>query len=529
MKEKRYTFINLKNILFLVVGLCVGVLAAAGVSARIGRNEAGQEQESVEQENIVQEVTGAQLVELMEIEYPARFYPFSSRYENGRLVLCAGTKGDTDGLTDSEVVSQTLCYRIRVYDGNGEMIQELLCDIEAEELLFKFDQLFHYYGYDDDLEVFPADAEETGAEGLLYYWDDEAGCFSEEPIVIPWYEVVNPLHNAYLVRSREGNVETESIYRFSEGTKEPVELRRLVLTYPAKEDEKGYLQIINCVEQVTLYDGEVEFDQLGEPVNNKYYQQLFSMNLETFHDYTEDEEFSVENWTWDGEKEGHEYLEYADREEFLADFGFAGEAPFYEYYDTDQNLIMELWFDERTGRGCGLIHRHRFNYEAIEIVDSYGFAFEHVKETEWEPEDTFSTLSYYGTDARGINVSGYREIYEYTDDGKLSSFEARGTITDYGEGGERGEDSLLFMDYYYRNDGTLFFKRYTHHHILFGSAYQGQSIYYDEQGRIVYNSCYITSGGREYFYIYEGDKEKPAYRLLIEAGGGIIPYMTVYK
>lgn len=502
---------SIKNILFLLIGLCVGALAAAGVSAWIGRSEAGQ------------------LIELKEIEYPARFYPFSSRYENGRLVLCAETKEDTDGLTDSAAIPQTLRYRIRVYDGNGELIQELPCDIEAEELLFKFDQLFHYYGYDDDLEVFPADAEETGAEGLLFYWDDKAKRFSEEPIVIPWYEVVNPLHNAYLVRGREGNVETESIYRFSEGTKEPVELRRLVLTYPAEEDEKGHLQIINCVEQVTLYDGEVEFDQLGAPVNNKYYQQLFRMNLETFHDYAEDAEIMVENWTWDGEKEGHEYLEYANREEFLADFGFAGEVPFYEYYDTEQNLVMELWFDERTGQGCGLIHRHRFNYEAIEIVNSYGFAFGHVKEAEWEPEDTFSTLSYYGTDARGINVSGYREIYEYTDDGKLSSFEARGTITDYGEGGERGEDSLLFMDYYYRDDGTLFFKRYTHHHILFGSAYQGQSIYYDEQGRIVYNSCYITSGGREYFYIYEGDKEKPAYRLLIEAGGGIIPYMTVYK
>ena len=66
----------------------------------------------------------------------------------------------------------------------------------------------------------------------------------------------------------------------------------------------------------------------------------------------------------------------------------------------------------------------------------------------------FPRLSYDGRDARRDNVSGYQENYVYTDDGRLSSYEARGTVVDYGEDGP-WEDTLLSMDYVYRNDSTL--------------------------------------------------------------------------
>ncbi|RKI82856.1 hypothetical protein D7V83_09510 [bacterium 0.1xD8-71] len=41
----------------------------------------------------------------------------------------------------------------------------------------------YYYGYDKDLIVYPAGAQETGAEGLLYAWDMENRKFVEEPVL----------------------------------------------------------------------------------------------------------------------------------------------------------------------------------------------------------------------------------------------------------------------------------------------------------------------------------------------------------
>lgn len=130
----------------------------------------------------------------------------------------------------------------------------------------------------------------------------------------------------------------------------------------------------------------------------------------------------------------------------------------------------------------------------------------------------YSTLSVEGTDARAENVSGDSETYEYTDDGWLSSFESRGTIVDYGEGGP-WEDTLLSMDYYYRDNGTLYYKEYGHHHILFGSTYQWQCSDYDEQERLVYRSAYITHGTLEYFYIYKGDSPNPSYCMEFDYNG----------
>lgn len=66
---------------------------------------------------------------------------------------------------------------------------------------------------------------------------------------------------------------------------------------------------------------------------------------------------------------------------------------FYRYYDSYQNLELELYFDEEEERGCGFVYSHRFNYNLEEIVRCLGFIFEGVSVEEWAPEDTFSTLS----------------------------------------------------------------------------------------------------------------------------------------
>lgn len=46
---------------------------------------------------------------------------------------------------------------------------------------------------------------------------------------------------------------------------------------------------------------------------------------------------------------------YTDIESFLKDFGFDNAKPFYQYYEEDSGeLQLELYYDEKTGRGCGI-------------------------------------------------------------------------------------------------------------------------------------------------------------------------------
>ena len=505
-----------KNIILLLVGVCVGALAMWGMSFLAGGGGSDREQlVDLEDagENVEKQET--ELIELQEVDYP-----FGYSTEGWRLILCTETPGNSKS-----------GYLLRVYDQDDVLLQEFACDVEAEELLFRFDGLYSYYWYwYEDLEVFPADAEETGASGLLFPWDRDAERFREEPIKIPWYEEIKS-QNAYLVKSTEGNGETIRVYRINEDTKVPVELRRWMLTKSDMYDEEatGHLWIWDCLEKVTLYDGEVKWNDIGRLENEKYDHDLLWWNLETFWSYTEDIEIPTAKMTLDEEgKASLETMAYGNREELLADCGFQNAEPFYQYYDSFENLELELYFDEEEERGCGFIYSHRFNYQLKEIVRCSGFIFEGVSVEEWEPEDTFSTLSYDGGYAGDKDILGYRELYEYTDDGKLSSYEARGIVYWYGEGG--GEDSLLSMDYVYRNDGTLYRKEYHHHPALFSTTFQGQYSDYDEMGRLVCKIGYITHGYLDYYYIYKDEGKKPAYCIWFDDGMGYtLPTMIIYK
>lgn len=231
-----------------------------------------------------------------------------------------------------------------------------------------------------------------------------------------------------------------------------------------------------------------------------------------------EQELSVLVVLWDGESEDFENRVYGSREKFLEDFGFAVKEPFYEYVDTDQQPVLELYFDEEAEQGCGLYHDYRYIYGTGEVVKHYGFYFQHIITEKWTPEDTYSTLSAFGDDAKELELSQYQETCEYTDDGQLSSFEARGIIP--GLGDDDIEDSVLSMNYSYRSDGTLAYKEYHHHPLAFGTWMQSVRSWYDPLERLVYRSSYITHGSVEYFYIYENDGDQPGYLLMLDEHGG---------
>ena len=508
----------IKKILLSLAGVCVGVLAMWGVYSLT--NGGGSDRENpvgLEDSEERRELQESQLTELQEV-----VYPFGYSTEGWRLVLCAETP--VDGSSG---------YLLRMYDQEGVLLQEFACDVGAEALLFRFDRLYSYYGWHEDLEVFPENAEETGAHGLLFPWDNEAKRFREKPIEIPWYMETGP-ENAYLVKRMEDPGETLSVYRINVETEEPVELRRWMLTKPEADsgETRGHLRIWDCLEKVTRYDGEVEWNDIGHLENEKYYRDLFLWDLETLWSYTEEPEIPTTRIARDEEgKVNLDRVTYESREELLADCGFLEAEPFYRYYDNFQNLELEFYFDEEEKRGCGFLYSHRFNYQLEKVEQCSGFIFEGVTVEEWEAEDTFSTLTYDGAYAGDSEVLGYREIYAYTDDGKLSSFEAKGIVYWYGEdGGNEEESTLLSMNYVYRNDGTLYRKEYHHHPALFATTLQSQYSDYDELGRLVCRSGYITHGGLVYYYIYEDAGEKPDYCICFDIGMGYtLPTVTVYR
>ena len=487
-----------RKLQFLVVGIVIGT----GIGLTVPKNA----QPQVSGEDAEASETVMTVVE----------YPFGYSTEGWSLVLC---EMDEDHMCSGR--------ELRLYDETGKLVQVIPCSMEAEALTFRFDRVFPYYGNDKDLVIFPADAAKTGANGLCYPWEDKERCFSKEPVEVPWYEECEAYDNVFMVSRTVGNVAINTLCRINEERRQVVELRKWTLTLERSADENSnareLLQIWDCLEQKDLYFGYVERDALGNLVNDKYYQFLFKDDLHHFWEWEDDEGIALCRVTQDGV----EHLTYTDKQALLAEFGFEGQKPFYEYYDVFHNCVLELYFDARKKQGCGIFYDYQYNYDLEKVTRCWGFCFDGVARGQWD-EDTFSTLSYDGRDARRDNVSGYQENYVYTDDGRLSSYEARGTVVDYGEDGP-WEDTLLSMDYVYRNDSTLYYKHYTHHHILFGTTYCGQSIYYDRQGRPAWRYAYVTHGSYNFFYIYKDNSTRPAYCLWLDMNGGSVDSaMTVY-
>lgn len=437
-------------------------------------------------------------------------YPFPYGKEDWRLELY------------TEETAEEKAYRIRVYDEQGALLQDLPCNIEADSLKFRFGELYTYA----DLAVFPEDAQTAGAEGLLFLWDHETDRFVKEPIAIPWYNQGYG-DGTFLVTDQQENTEERTLCYISRGAGQMVELRKWTLT-------KGKLRIWDCLEKMTLYNGDVEWDENGELANEEYYEDLFSQRLKRPWDVSAYEGIPTAIVRSDGEDDwSFETKDYESREELLTDCDFLDAEPFYQYYDRMHNLELELYLDEKAGRGCGFCYSYEYNNALEKIVQCYGFSFEGINSTVWK-DDTYSVLAGEGEDAG--ELEGVTQVnYGYTDDGKLSSYEVKGItgLLDAAreEGIETPEDDIVVsMTWVYRGDETLYCKYYHHDPMTFGTWGQNRHIYYDEMGRPVYRYEYITHGSYESYYIYSGKAKRPKYGLRLDRNGGyLIPEMVRYR
>lgn len=295
------------------------------------------------------------------------------------------------------------------------------------------------------------------------------------------------------------------------------------------QKETGQLEIWDALENQSIFEGTVSLDETGNLVNEKYYDRLLWEGLCQLWDYTE--ETTIRTWVDSNRTKDH-MREYESRETFLSEAGFEDAVPMYQYYDRYHNLRLELYMDESAEQVCGLVYHYYFNSNREKCVDRYGFTIDDVGERDWEEDTAFSLKSVYETDGADA-VEDFEETVEYTEAGNPDFYKSQGLMEhrrDEDGALELASVSVLELDYVYRDDGTLYCRDYTHNPSIFGTTLCSLESYYDEKGRVVYESGYITHGQLEYFYIYGDEGEKPEYLLTVDYGGGYaIPTMERYR
>lgn len=454
------------------------------------------------------------------VDFP---FPYTMEAYTMSLVPVRGEKGQ---------------YDLRICDESGVVVQQFFCGALAEPLTFRYDDLF----YDSycDLEIFSADSR----TGLLfpYDWQHVDGrILKETAIEIPLYDDFEGPN--IMVREDSAACVKKTIYQVNMDRNEMVEARRWHM-----DKETGTLEIWDCLEQRTVFAGQTAIDEDGEPVNEEYYGYLFWNVWYWLRPFKEDSEINVwisEPWEEDEEWDegGYELMqhilwgndghmtEYPDRQTLLAEYGFADREPSYEAYDERGNLSLELYVNEREETACGFIHQYRFSSDMEKVEYLYGFTIDNIQEIDWEEPDPYHMKSYDGGDGSD-SVEGYEEILENRDDGKPAYFVSKGCIEWLKDGGaEEGEkDILIQIAWVYRDDGSMYCRRYRHNGYVFSSTFSTMDSYYDEAGRVVYENGYITHGSLLYYYFYEDSGRKPKFCLELDDNlGYYIPVMVKYR
>lgn len=384
-------------------------------------------------------------------------------------------------------------YVLLFRDGDRQILQQIPCGKLKEPVTFSYDGIA--YGSWTDLEIFSADSD----TGLLFLWKDER--FAEEPVQIPRYAEVR--EGAMLTVSESGDTQEKKIYQLNQSRNRVEEVRGWSL-----ERGSGMLRIEDRLRQQCLFEGQIALDEEGEPQNREYYEYLFWRGRDLLWEYPSSSTVGV--WEDSGA------AEYESRTAFLENCGYAGEAPFYQYYDRFDNLQLELYLDEEEQRYYGIAYIHRINSDLEPVVDMLGFAGHGIGKEQWEEGQTFA-LPFAG-DVGGAE-DGYRETVEYTESGRPDYFLAQGPMDDCGL---ETLGNLVEIDFIYREDGTLFCRDYHHDALTFGSNLCGRDSFYDEKERLVYENGYLTHGSCEFYYIYAGEGENPVYRLYLDYNCGYL-------
>lgn len=429
-------------------------------------------------------------------------YPFWDSLENYSLYLLP-----INGTEDE--------YKLVLYDSDT-IIQELPCGKILGTPEFSFDDV--YRGH--DLEIFFYNKEINEWTGLLFLWDFQNDRFQENFIRIPKYDEIVKAGRIGILSVIDDNdtVIENTLYEVSDDIGCAPEIRKWIF-----EKDTKLLKIYDCLEDKIIFEEKVTLDKDNNIVDEEYYQCLFLYEIPAIRDFESNEKINVT----DDEI-------YPNKQEFLSHYGFdKEEEPFYQCYDVLGNLMIELYFDEKTGTGCGIRYDSFYNSNLEKKATMSGFSLSSVESGKWTTPETYA-LKPYGegkTDnVKDIDgIENYEETVEYLKDGRPDYFQSQGIISWLGDSSNE-ISTILTIDFIYRNDGTLFYKDYGHNPFVFSSTNCSMNIYYDELERIKYESNYITHGHLEYYYIYKNNSNKPSYCLAFDFyPDSCVPFFMKYE
>lgn len=196
-----------------------------------------------------------------------------------------------------------------------------------------------------------------------------------------------------------------------------------------------------------------------------------------------------------------------------------GETPFYTFRDGAGNLQLELYFDPATGRGWGTRTVCRDGEEPEAVF----FSFEapggdYAQRPGFADKDAVSA---FGGGSGAELVTDYREEWAHDADGKPVQFTSWGKSRE--PGGEQTPVRIITVDFSYGENGRLQHKSYSHNSRIFGTTGDSVEVWYDEQERPAFASCYITHGRLEYYFLYTGEEAAESGLLYLDFFGGHAP------
>lgn len=388
---------------------------------------------------------------------------------------------------------------LRLYDKAGEILQRISYGTFTEQV--------YYIVYRDNRKNLVCFPDEESNAGLFLEWNGSR--FSEREMDIKR----GLLLYGDLLLTQESETElTMEIYRRHPNERISEEIRRFTL-----QKDTGELEIWDCLDRKNVFQGVISMGEDGKPVNEEYYQILFTEGVYAWLSGGKDSTVPVDLWSL---RSSAKYsAEYESMEEFLSDYGFAGSAPIYEFYDRMDNLRLELYGKESEDLFCGILYLYFYDSKKEKCFRMTGFVVDDIEDAKWV-DDTWSL-------ADSLDDSDYEKSMEYTTDNKPAYFLVKGND---GTGEKEGEHvTLMQILYIYRDDGTLYDRHYRHNSYWAGSTRSSVDSLYDERERLVYEQAYITHGTLEDYYIYPDDSDKPAYCLEFDYAGGAAPITTMVR